>query len=67
MLGSGLGFELRFKLGLGSGLSDGSGNSDREPLANGNSDQKPRNCQHCYYQHLWLLIPKVGNSANNNW
>ena len=37
-------------------------NSDREPLGSVNSDQKPRNYQHCYYQHLCLVIPKVGNS-----
>ena len=48
-LGYGLGLELGF------GLSGRSGNYDREPLGSGNY-------QHCYYQHLWVLIQKVGNS-----
>ena len=52
MFGSGLGFRLRLGLGLGLGLSGGSLNSDREPLGNGNFDQKPRN-----YQHRYLLLP----------
>ena len=38
-------------LGLELGLSGRNGNSDREPLRSGNSDQKPRN-----YQHLWVVI-----------
>ena len=59
-LGLGLGYGLGY--GLGLGLSGRRGNSDREPLGSGNSDQKPRSCQHCYYQHLWVVIPKVGNS-----
>ena len=57
---------LELALGLGLslelGLCGGSGNSDREPLGSGNSAQKPLNYQHCYYQHLWVVIPKVGNS-----
>ena len=50
MFGLGLGLAL----GLGLRLSGGSGNSDK----------KPRNYRHCYYQHLWVVIPIVGNSAN---
>ena len=49
-------------LELGLGLSGRSRNSDRELLGSGNSNQKPRNYQHCCYQHLWVVIPKVGNS-----
>ena len=63
-LAYGLDLELALAsaLELGLGLSGRSGNSDREPLGSGNSDQKPRNYQRCYYQHLWVVIPKVGNS-----
>ena len=61
-IGLGLTFGLELALELGIGLSGRSRNSDRKPLGNANSDQKPRNYQHCYYQHIWVVIPKVGNS-----
>ena len=48
---------LALGLELGLGLSGRSRNSDRELLGSENSNQKPRN-----YQHLWVVIPKVGNS-----
>ena len=63
-MGYGLGYGLELGLGLALeiGLCGGSGNSDREPLGSRNSAQKPRNYQHSYHQHLWVVIPEVGNS-----
>ena len=61
-LSHGLGYGLGYGLELGLRLYGRSRNSDREPLGSGNSDQKPWNYQHCYYQHLWAVIQKVGNS-----
>ena len=49
--------KVRVRVRVRVGLSGRNGNYDRETLGSGNSDQKPRN-----YQHLWVLIPKVGNS-----
>ena len=54
MFGLGIASGLRLSLNLGLGLSGGSGNSEQITLNN----------QRCYNQHLWVLIPKVGNSDN---
>ena len=37
--------------GLELGLSGRSGNSYKEPLGSGNSDQRPPKYQNCYCQH----------------